>query len=173
MTEDESTQFDQLSVIFEVIGSPSKEDIEVLQDEKVRAYLSKMRPVQPRLFRSMFPGADPRAEDLLTRMLQFNPAKRISVDEALEHPFLVDVRNQDAEVSAWLVVLQVCPRYSHLPLASDEQRVAPFPVSIEVEEVPIEENTLRERILYEVQQVHEQRRRVSFSHDDAKSDGSL
>jgi serine/threonine protein kinase len=28
------------------------------------------------------------ALDLLTRMLAFNPAKRISVDDALRHPFL-------------------------------------------------------------------------------------
>lgn len=99
LSEDESTQFDQLHVIFEVIGSPNKEDIDTLSDEKVRSYLSKLPVVARRLFRSMFPGADPRAEDLLTRMLQFNPAKRISVDEALAHPFLSDVRNYDAEVS--------------------------------------------------------------------------
>lgn len=35
-----------------------------------------------------YPACDERALDLLRRMLAFNPAKRITVDDALRHPFL-------------------------------------------------------------------------------------
>jgi mitogen-activated protein kinase 7 len=39
-------------------------------------------------FPSLFPAANPEALDLLDRMLAFDPTRRISVEEALEHPYL-------------------------------------------------------------------------------------
>ena len=47
-----------------------------------------------------FPGASDFARDLLTKMLTFNPAKRCTVQDVLEHPFLDSVRkdvNKDAK----------------------------------------------------------------------------
>ena len=39
-------------------------------------------------FQRLFPNANPDALDLLDRMLAFDPTSRISVEEALEHPYL-------------------------------------------------------------------------------------
>jgi len=39
-------------------------------------------------FPSLFPNANPDALDLLDRMLAFDPSRRISVEQALEHPYL-------------------------------------------------------------------------------------
>ena len=39
-------------------------------------------------FPSLFPNANPDALDLLDRMLAFDPTRRISVEQALEHPYL-------------------------------------------------------------------------------------
>jgi len=39
-------------------------------------------------FPSLFPNANPDALDLLDRMLAFDPSRRISVESALEHPYL-------------------------------------------------------------------------------------
>lgn len=36
----------------------------------------------------MFPAANPLAIDLLQQMLTFDPAKRISCEQALNHPYL-------------------------------------------------------------------------------------
>jgi mitogen-activated protein kinase 7 len=41
-----------------------------------------------RPFTSLFPNANPDALDLLNHMLAFDPSSRISVEEALEHPYL-------------------------------------------------------------------------------------
>ncbi|GBP14455.1 Mitogen-activated protein kinase 1 [Eumeta japonica] len=53
-----------------------------------RGYLESL-PYKPRVpWTELFPGADPRALDLLHRMLTFNPHNRITVEEALAHPYL-------------------------------------------------------------------------------------
>jgi len=46
----------------------------------------------------MYPAADPEAIDLLKKMLQFNPKKRCTAEEALEHDFLKSVRRREIEV---------------------------------------------------------------------------
>ena len=46
-------------------------------------------PIKPKVpFSTLFPHANPHAIDLLSHMLCFDPAKRISCDEALRHPYL-------------------------------------------------------------------------------------
>ncbi len=44
-----------------------------------------------------YPGCNADGVDLLNRMLQFNPYFRVSVDEALEHPFFTRVRKPHKE----------------------------------------------------------------------------
>jgi serine/threonine protein kinase len=39
-------------------------------------------------FNAVFKGANPDAIDLIRKMLAFDPQKRITVDEALEHPYM-------------------------------------------------------------------------------------
>merc|ERR1712223_443620 len=41
----------------------------------------------------MFPGADKQAQSLLFGLLMFDVDKRVSVDQALEHPYLKAVRD--------------------------------------------------------------------------------
>ena len=45
----------------------------------------------------MYPGADPGALELLNLMLQFNPRRRVTVSQALNHPFFADIRNPKSE----------------------------------------------------------------------------
>jgi serine/threonine protein kinase len=47
---------------------------------------------------SLYPAADPAAIDLLKKMLMFNPSKRCTAEEALEHEFLKPVRRKEMEV---------------------------------------------------------------------------
>ncbi|KAL6430920.1 hypothetical protein ACFW04_007010 [Cataglyphis niger] len=79
---------DQLNHILGVLGSPSPEDLECIINEKARNYLQSL-PYKPKVaWTSLFPNADPRALDLLDKMLTFNPNKRIVVEDALAHPYL-------------------------------------------------------------------------------------
>lgn len=56
----------------------------------------------------LFPGASPLAVDLLGRMLQFDPRRRISVEEALAHPWLAQLHDEAAEPAAQGGRARVC-----------------------------------------------------------------
>ena len=51
----------------------------------------------------MFANHNPLAIDLLKKMLLFDPLKRITVNEALEHPFLENLHSEEDEPTADLV----------------------------------------------------------------------
>ena len=46
---------------------------------------------------TLFPDADPLALDLIDKMLVFNPQERITVAEALKHPYLADMYAKSEE----------------------------------------------------------------------------
>ncbi|KAH1009564.1 mitogen-activated protein kinase 1-like [Dendroctonus ponderosae] len=79
---------DQLNHILGVLGSPSQEDLNCIINEKARSYLQSL-PYKPKVpWAKLYPHADPRALDLLDKMLTFNPHRRIGVEGALAHPYL-------------------------------------------------------------------------------------
>jgi serine/threonine protein kinase len=47
----------------------------------------------------LFPAAPPEALDLLDKMLDLNPATRITVEDALNHPFLESMHDPEDEPS--------------------------------------------------------------------------
>jgi serine/threonine protein kinase len=90
---------DQLTRIFSIIGSPSPEDMIYVRSPRARAFV-EMQIGKPRMpFNELFPRANPLAIDLLSKMLEFNPIKRISVDDALQHPYFDAIR-EDADLEA-------------------------------------------------------------------------
>ena len=91
-------RLDQLSVIFGVIGTPTSEDVEAIG--KANEYIKTLGTIKPKKFSERFPAADPTALDLLEKMLKFNPERRCTAEEALDHEFLRGVRRKDMERTA-------------------------------------------------------------------------
>jgi len=92
---------DQLNTIFDAIGTPDDEAIERLEKEDAKKYLKLFEPRAGEGIASKFSDdLDPAAVDLLEKMLRFNPAKRITVAEALELEFLADCRDITKELLA-------------------------------------------------------------------------
>ena len=91
-------KLDQLSVIFDIIGTPSNEDLAAVG--KANEYIKSLRKSPGKPFEKVFPAADPSALDLLKKMLQFNPKRRLTAAEALEHEFFCGVRQESLEQAA-------------------------------------------------------------------------
>lgn len=91
---------DQLNVIFNILGTPSAEDIQCLEKEDARRYIKIFTSREGINLSTKFPGASVDAVNLLKRMLVFNPHKRISIDEALSSPLFKDIRNLQIETTA-------------------------------------------------------------------------
>ena len=84
-------------MIFEVIGSPTSEDKSFVTDSKAIEYLQTYSNIPPTDLNEKYPGATENGVDFLKRILTFNPYFRISVDEAIQHPFLKKVRKEKKE----------------------------------------------------------------------------
>ncbi|XP_037729567.1 putative mitogen-activated protein kinase 14C [Drosophila subpulchrella] len=82
--------FNQLVRLLEIMGSPSEEFTRGIRNEKSRNYLERYPYREKNDFYQMFPNANPLAVDLMEKMLEMVPEKRITADEAMHHPFLKD-----------------------------------------------------------------------------------
>jgi len=81
----------QLELIFNMFGTPTEEDIAGVDQVKAKQFLRFMRKKEAKPLEKVFPGVDPLMLDLLKKMLTFNPKKRITVEEALRHPYLAEL----------------------------------------------------------------------------------
>jgi serine/threonine protein kinase len=80
-----------LELIFDLIGTPNKEEIDKLsQTENTKNFLSSLVEKPKRNFAEVFGFEDLKALDLLKKMLEFDPDKRMSVNEALKHEYFKD-----------------------------------------------------------------------------------
>jgi ATP-dependent RNA helicase DDX18/HAS1 len=79
---------DQLNQILHYLGTPSEETLARIGSPRAQDYVRNLPYMQKVAFHSLFRQANPDALDLLDRMLAFDPSQRISVEEALEHPYL-------------------------------------------------------------------------------------
>lgn len=50
-----------------------------------------------KVFDTLFSKISPNAIDLLKKMMTFDPNKRISAEDALNHPFFEDIHYEDEE----------------------------------------------------------------------------
>lgn len=121
---------DQLHRIIDTLGTPSHVDTEYIASEKAKAYIRSL-PFKPKCnYRQMFPAAPDLALDLLSKMLTFAPEQRISVDEALAHPYL---------------------KLLHDPL---DEPVASEPFDLDFENVALGKEALRALLWEETCQMH-------------------
>ncbi|KAG7618637.1 putative mitogen-activated protein kinase CMGC-MAPK family [Arabidopsis thaliana] len=78
----------QLKLIINVVGSQQDWDLQFIDNQKARRFIKYLPFSKGTHFSHIYPHANPLAIDLLQRMLVFDPTKRISVSDALLHPYM-------------------------------------------------------------------------------------
>lgn len=95
-----TSYLDQIHKIFDMLGTPDESEIRNIQSPVAQRYVQQLPFRKKKPFSSFFPkNTDPLALDLLEKMLRFDPEKRCTVEEALNHEFLQDWREEDDPIS--------------------------------------------------------------------------
>ena len=71
-----------------MLGTPTIEEYYGIKSRRAREYIRSLLFKKKIPFKSMFPKTSDLALNLLEKLLAFDPVKRITVEEALEHPYL-------------------------------------------------------------------------------------
>ncbi|CAE6493850.1 unnamed protein product [Rhizoctonia solani] len=90
----------QLSLILEVLGTPSLDDFYAINSTRSREYIRALPFRKKKNLAQLFPNANPLAVDLMEKCLTFNPKRRIDVVQALAHPYLEPYHDENDEPSA-------------------------------------------------------------------------
>jgi len=89
----------QIDRIIEVIGRPTKDDINDIQSEFAAQLLDNLlEPQNPRSLESMYPMADSDAIDMMRQLLTFSPVKRMTAVQALAHPYVAQFHVPEEEI---------------------------------------------------------------------------
>ena len=83
---------EMLRSVVSVIGTPADDDRSFLH-ERAAQFMSHMPECQTQGFGTLFPAAHHEAIDLLSKLLVFDPRKRLSVRQALEHPYFQELHD--------------------------------------------------------------------------------
>lgn len=83
-----------LRMQIDVLGTRPADELTYIRSDQALQFLASLPHKKPVEWSTLFPEASEKALDLLNRLLQFHPSKRITVEAALAHPYFDSVRSQ-------------------------------------------------------------------------------
>ena len=83
-----TSEEEQLNMITKLLGNPSAKLVNQIENEKNKEFVLQLPKREGKNFDELFKGAEKNAIDLLKKMLTYDPSDRITIKEALEHPYL-------------------------------------------------------------------------------------
>lgn len=95
-----SDYVDQMRLIVAKLGRPSREDLaSFLTSQRAINFISNLPDCVATPFSELCPqhANETNMLDFLSQLLQFNPLKRMTTEQALRHPFLAELHNPDDE----------------------------------------------------------------------------
>ena len=86
-----------MMMITNLIGKPDTALSEQIEDNDNRTFMRQLPSNRGKDFTELFRGANEHAIDLIKKMLTFDPARRITIDQALAHPYMERLHFEDDE----------------------------------------------------------------------------
>jgi len=105
----------QIELILDLLGKPKPEDLEDIGGATDWNIINSINSKQKYTFTTFFKGASKYALDFLKKCLEFNPRKRITVEQALEHPYVAQFHKPETEIRA--------PKIIEIPI-SDQKKLS-------------------------------------------------
>ena len=84
-------------MITKLLGNPTAKLISKIDNEKNKDFVQQLPKREGKDFDQFFKGANPLAVDLLKKMLVYDPEDRITVNDALAHPYFKQLHFEDDE----------------------------------------------------------------------------
>ncbi len=69
-----------MELIFELIGTPTEEEIEAINNPKSKKFVQRCKKTEKKDFSTIFPDASKIGLDLLESLLLFDPKKRFTCE---------------------------------------------------------------------------------------------
>lgn len=83
---------EQIKLIIEVLGSQDDKDLNFISNSSAKNFVMQFKGIPKKDFNKILKTNNPDAVDLVEKMLVFNPEKRYSIEECLNHPYLKNMR---------------------------------------------------------------------------------
>ena len=92
-----TSTLNQLDRVMEVTGRPNQEDVDSINSPLAQTMLESLPATKAKKMKDLFPNASDDAIDMIKNLLVFNPNKRLTADQALQHPYVAQFHNPDEE----------------------------------------------------------------------------
>lgn len=83
----------QVKMIIEVLGGQKDEDLNFISNSSAKSFVTQFKDTPKKDFKEILCyDENPEAVDLIEKMLAFNPEKRFSIEDCLNHNYLKNIR---------------------------------------------------------------------------------
>lgn len=135
--------------MLEVLGTPSKMDGGAMQAPYTREMLLNLPPaIASRPLSHLYPAAPEETIDMFNLCLQWNPAKRLTAEEALTHPYFSSLHNPDDEPCYQMKINTMLPDHNKLTVSDYRDQIY-----ADVVEVPRAKRRVQQKLLEMSEQV--------------------
>jgi len=83
---------EQIKLIIEALGTQDDKDLNFISNSSAKNFVMQFKGIPKKDFNKILKTNNPDAVDLVEKMLVFNPEKRYSIEECLNHPYLKNMR---------------------------------------------------------------------------------
>jgi len=146
-----TSTMNQLDKILEVLGRPSQEDMKAVQSDYTAQMIDNI-PEHAKVIGldEMYPNADDVSMDLLKKLLAFNPDKRITIEQALEHPYVAPFHNPAEEL--------ICEKTIIIPINDNKKMsVATYRDELYTSIIKVNAETKKEKSMIKVKSAREKK----------------